>query len=93
MHKTDIVMQVAEQADMSRDKADAAVSAMIEQITNALSRNESVTLVGFGTFARNQRAARQGRHPQTGATIDIAASGNVVFKPGKALKEAVNGNG
>lgn len=90
MHKTDLVDRVADVADMSRDKADAAVSAMIEHITNALSRNEAVTLVGFGSFVRSQRAARQGRHPQTGETIQIAASSSVIFRPGKGLKDALN---
>lgn len=90
MHKTDLVDRVADQTDMSRDKADAAVSALIEHITNALSRNEPVTLVGFGSFVRSQRAARQGRHPQTGETINIAASNSVLFRPGKALKDTLN---
>lgn len=90
MHKTDIVALVAAQTDMSRDKADAAVSAMIEHITNALSRTETVALTGFGSFSKSQRAARQGRHPKTGASIEIAASNSVLFKPGKALKDAVN---
>jgi nucleoid DNA-binding protein len=91
MNKSDLVTAVAAQADITKDKADAAVSAIIEQITNALSRNESVTLVGFGTFSQSHRAARTGRNPQTGAEINIAASNSVNFKPGKALKDSVNG--
>jgi nucleoid DNA-binding protein len=90
MHKTEMIALVAEQTDMSRDKADAAVSAIIEHITNALSRGETVTLVGFGSFVKTHRAARHGRHPKTGASIAIAASSSVLFKPGKALKDAVN---
>lgn len=90
MHKTDMVIQVAEQTGLNRDKADAAVSTMIEHITNALSRQEPVSLIGFGTFSVNQRAARQGRHPQTGAPIEIAASRSVSFKPSKALKDGLN---
>lgn len=90
MHKTDLVDRVADATDMSREKADAAVSAMIEHITNTLSRDESVNLVGFGSFVRSQRAARQGRHPRTGANITIAASNGVLFRPGKALKDALN---
>ncbi|HWV15284.1 MAG TPA: HU family DNA-binding protein [Cellvibrio sp.] len=90
MNKTDLVTAVAAQADLSKEKADAAVSAIIEQITNALSRDESVALVGFGSFNQSSRAARTGRNPQTGATIEIAASKSVSFKAGKALKDAVN---
>lgn len=90
MNKSDLVTAVAAQADLTKDKADAAVSAIIEQITNALSRDESVSLIGFGTFAQSHRAARTGRNPQTGAEIQIAASNGVNFKPGKALKDSVN---
>jgi DNA-binding protein HU-beta len=90
MHKTDIVVTVANKLELSAHKADLAVSAFIEQITNALSRGESVSLLGFGSFNVSERAARAGRNPQTGAVIQIAASKNVSFKPGKALKDAVN---
>lgn len=90
MHKTDIVVAVANKLELSAHKADLAVSAFIEQITNALARGESVSLLGFGSFVVSERAARTGRNPQTGATIQIAASKNVSFKPGKALKDAVN---
>lgn len=91
MHKTDLVARVADLTDMKPEKADAAVSAMIEHITNSLSRGESISLIGFGSFNKTTRAARTGRNPQTGAVIDIAASSGVAFKPGKALKDAVNG--
>ena len=90
MHKTDIVVAVANKLELSAHKADLTVSAFIEQITNALARGESVSLLGFGSFVVSERAARTGRNPQTGATIQIAASKNVSFKPGKALKDAVN---
>lgn len=90
MHKTDIVVAVANKLELSAHKADLAVSAFVEQITNALARGESVSLLGFGSFVVSERAARTGRNPQTGATIQIAASKNVSFKPGKALKDAVN---
>jgi DNA-binding protein HU-beta len=90
MNKADLVSAVAAQADLTKEKADAAVSAMIEHITNALSRDESVTLIGFGSFNQTQRAARIGRNPQTGAEIQIKASKNVNFKAGKALKDSVN---
>lgn len=90
MHKTDIVVAVANATGLSVSKADLAVSAFFEQITNAASRGETVSLVGFGSFTPSERAARTGRNPQTGATIQIAASKSVSFKAGKALKDAVN---
>lgn len=90
MHKTDIVVALANTTDLGVNKADLVVSAFIEQITNALARGESVSLVGFGSFNVSERAAREGRNPQTGATIQIAASKAVSFKAGKALKDAVN---
>jgi DNA-binding protein HU-alpha len=90
MNKADLVAAVAAQADLTKEKADAAVSAIVEQITNSLSRDESVTLIGFGTFSQSHRAARTGRNPQTGAAIEIKASNSVNFKAGKALKDSVN---
>lgn len=91
MHKTELVAAVAELTDISKDKANDVVSAIFDEITNALSRNETVNLIGFGSFTQRHRAARTGRSPQTGETIEIAASNSVGFKPGKALKDAVNG--
>lgn len=91
MHKSDLIAAVADATDLSRDKADLAVSAILEQITNALARNEVVSLVGFGSFNQRARAARTGRSPKTGETIQIPASNSVGFKPGKALKDAING--
>lgn len=90
MHKTDIVVALANTTDLGVNKADLVVSSFIEQITNALSRGESVALLGFGSFNVSERAARAGRNPQTGASIQIAASKTVTFKAGKALKESVN---
>ena len=91
MHKTDLVAKVAEQIDLSKDKTNDIVSSIFDEITNALSRNDSVSLIGFGSFQQRQRAERSGRNPQTGQLITIAASNSVGFKPGKALKDAVNG--
>lgn len=91
MNKTDIVVAVANSTDLTPAKADLVVSEFIEQITSALSRGESVALLGFGSFNVSARAARVGRNPQTGAEIQIAASKNVSFKAGKALKDAVKG--
>lgn len=90
MNKSDLVSAVAEQTGLTKDKADAVVSAFVEQVTNAVARGESVSLIGFGTFGISERAARTGRNPQTGATIEIAASKSVSFKAGKGLKDAVN---
>lgn len=90
MNKSDFIAAVADKTDLSKADAGRAVDAMIEVITKALKKGDSVTLVGFGTFAVRKRAARQGRNPQTGATIKIKASKNPAFKAGKALKDAVN---
>lgn len=90
MKKTDVVNAVADAADLSKADAGRALDAVINVITKALKSGDSVTLTGFGTFAVRKRAARQGRNPQTGATIKIKASKNPGFKAGKALKDAVN---
>ena len=90
MHKTELVTAVAAQTGLNKEKADAVVSAVVEQITNALSRNEPVSLTGFGSFSLSQRAAREGRNPQTGAAITIDARTGIIFKAGKALRAAVN---
>ena len=90
MKKGDIVQAVSDAADLSKADASRAIDALINVITKALKAGESVTLTGFGTFAVRTRAARQGRNPQTGATINIDASKNPGFKAGKALKDAVN---
>ncbi len=90
MNKAELIDAVAEQADLSKAAASNAVDAVFDVITGRLKASDSVTLVGFGTFSVKQRAARAGRNPQTGATIQIAASNLPAFKPGKALKDAVN---
>jgi nucleoid DNA-binding protein len=90
MQKADLIAQIAEQAGLTKTQAQAALNAITDSITDALSRGDAVSLIGFGTFEQRHRAARQGRNPQTGATIQIAAANNVGFKPGKALKDAVN---
>lgn len=90
MHKTDLVTAVAERTGLHKNKADAVVSAFIEQITNALCRAESVNLVGFGSFNHTRRAARHGRNPGTGAALDIPSRNAVTFRAGSALKAAVN---
>ena len=90
MNKSELIDQIAESADISKAKAGAALDAVVAGITGALQSGDSVSLVGFGTFSVKARAARTGRNPQTGATIQIAASNVPGFKAGKALKDAVN---
>ncbi len=90
MQKNHLVVMLANELQLSPHKADLVVLAMLEQITNALSRGESVVLPGFGSFKVSERAAREGRNPRTGETINIAASQSVAFKAGTHLKSAVN---
>ncbi len=90
MNKTDLVDAVADSADLSKADAARAVDAVISSITKALKQGDNVTVVGFGTFQVRARAARTGRNPKTGDSINIAASKNPAFKAGKALKDAVN---
>ncbi len=82
---------VADAAGISKSDAGDAVDATFDAIADALSNGGEVSLVGFGSFKVANRAARTGRNPQTGATIQIAASKAPKFKAGKALKDAVNG--
>ncbi|WP_281646478.1 HU family DNA-binding protein [Parendozoicomonas sp. Alg238-R29] len=90
MRKPELVAAIADQTDLSKDKAGQALSVIIEQITQALERQESVNLIGFGSFTQRARGARTGKNPQTGQPMEIPASNTVAFKPGKSLKEAVN---
>lgn len=90
MNKADLIDYIAKSADLSKAAAGRALDAMIAGITHSLSKHDQVTLVGFGTFKVNHRAARNGRNPQTGAVIKIKASKVPAFKAGKALKDAVH---
>ncbi|HEY9150505.1 MAG: HU family DNA-binding protein [Gammaproteobacteria bacterium] len=90
MNKSELIDAVASSADLSKAAATKAVDAVIDTVTNTLKNGEQVTLVGFGTFEVRARAARSGRNPQTGETINIKASNAPAFKAGKALKDAVN---
>lgn len=90
MRKPDLAAYIANKADIPTEKAQDVLAAIIDQITLALSKGESVSLVGFGTFEKRTRTARTGKNPQTGAAIEIAASNTVGFKPGKALRDAIN---
>jgi len=90
LHWMDIAAAIAEKADLTKDQANRVLNAVLEEITGALNRKDSVTLVGFGTFVQRHRGARTGKNPQTGAPVTIKASNTVAFKPGKALKDSVN---
>jgi DNA-binding protein HU-alpha len=90
MRKPDLAAAIADKADISTSQANDVLSAILDEITNSLSRQESVSLIGFGTFENRHRNARTGKNPQTGEPLQIAASNTVGFKPGKALKESVN---
>lgn len=91
MRKPDLAAYIADKADLPTQQANDVLSAILDQITISLSREESVSLIGFGTFEVRHRNARTGKNPQTGEPLQIAASNTVGFKPGKALKDAVNG--
>lgn len=90
MNKSDLVDHISQEADLSRSAAARALDAALSGISGALRNAEPVALAGFGTFNVRERAARTGRNPQTGASIKIAASRAAAFKPGKALKDALN---
>lgn len=90
MNKSELIDAVASSADLSKAAATKAVDAVLDTVTSTLKNGEQVTLVGFGTFEVRARAARSGRNPQTGETINIKASNAPAFKAGKALKDAVN---
>jgi len=87
--KTDLIDAVASAAGLTKEDASKSVSAVLQSITDALKNGDQVSLVGFGSFSVKERAARQGRNPQTGETIQIKASKQPSFKAGKALKEAI----
>ena len=89
MNKSGLVSSVAEGAEISKADGAKAVDAIVAGISGALSKGEQVTIIGFGTFSIRERAARQGRNPQTGKPMKIAASKSVGFKAGKQLKDAV----
>ena len=90
MKKVELVEAVATKAGLTKADATRAIDATFETITNALKGGDKVPLVGFGTFAVSERAAREGRNPQTGATVKIPARQEVTFKAGTQLKESVN---
>ena len=90
MNKADLIARIAEDADLSKKSAEAALNAFVDAVEGALKKGEKVQLVGFGSFEVTQRAARKGRNPQTKEEIKIPASKAPVFRAGKALKDLVN---
>lgn len=90
MNKADLVAKVAEKSGVTKKDAEKAVAGIFAAVQEALAAGDKVQVLGFGTFEVKERAARIGRNPQTGEELQIAASKNPSFKPGKALKEAVN---
>ncbi len=89
MNKSDLIEAMAEAGDISKTAAGRALDALTDAIAVALKNGDTVSLIGFGTFSVKERAARTGRNPQTGASIEIAASKTPGFKAGKALKDAI----
>jgi DNA-binding protein HU-beta len=90
MNKAELIEAMADAADISKAAAGRALDGMVDAITDAMKKGDTLSLVGFGTFSVKERAAREGRNPQTGETIQIKASKIPSFKAGKALKDAVN---
>ena len=91
MNKSELINAIAEQGNLSKADAGRSLDALIKTIETTLKAGDSITLVGFGNFAVKDRAERTGRNPQTGQEITIAAAKVPSFKPGKGLKDAVNG--
>ena len=90
MNKTELVDAIAKETGLTKKDAGNALDAIIETVSKALKKKDKVQLVGFGTFETSKRAARTGKNPQTGEAIKIPAAVVPKFKPGKALKDAVN---
>ena len=90
MNKTEFIAAVAEKAEISKKDSEKALKAFVDVVTEQLKAGDKVQLVGFGTFEVSERAAREGRNPQTGADMEIPASKSPKFKAGKALKDIVN---
>lgn len=90
MNKTELIDQIAASADISKAAAGRALDAAVDAIKGALKAGDSVNLIGFGTFYVGERAARTGRNPRTGKTLEIKAAKSPKFRAGKGLKDAVN---
>ena len=90
MNKTEFISAIAEKAELSKKDAEKALKAFTDVVEEELKKGEKIQLVGFGTFEVSERAAREGRNPQTGETMKIEACKAPKFKAGKVLKDAVN---
>lgn len=90
MNKTELIEAMAEQTELSKKDAEAALKAFVDVVSEELKKGEKVQLVGFGTFEVSERAAREGRNPATGEAMTIKASKAPKFKAGKALKDLIN---
>ena len=90
MNKSELIESIASKAGISRAAAGTALEATLASISEALVAGDAIALVGFGTFKVSERAARTGKNPATGATLEIAASKSAKFTPGKVLKDALN---
>ena len=90
MNKTELIAAMAEKTELSKKDSEKALKAFIDVVTEELKKGEKIQLVGFGTFEVSERAAREGRNPQTGKAMPIPASKAPKFKAGKALKDEVN---
>jgi len=91
MNKRELVDAVAEKSGLSKAEAEKALDAVVDAVSSALKSGDKVAVPGFGTFDVRERAARTGRNPQTGESMEIAASRSAGFKPATALKTALNG--
>lgn len=90
MNKTELIAAIAEKSHLTKKDAESALKAFTDVVADELKKGEKVQLVGFGTFEVSERAAREGRNPQTGETMKIEASKTPKFKAGKALKDSLN---
>ncbi|MEM9244560.1 MAG: HU family DNA-binding protein [Cyanobacteria bacterium P01_F01_bin.153] len=90
MNKAELIKSITDRIDVSRKDADAVVTAAVDVIMDAVAAGEKVTLVGFGTFERRDRKAREGRNPKTGEKLQIAATQVPAFSAGKQFKEAIS---
>ena len=90
MNKAELISAIANHSDLTKSQANMALDGFVNAVTNALKGSDKVTILGFGTFSANMRAARPGRNPKTGAEIQIPAKTVAKFKPGKDLANAIN---
>jgi DNA-binding protein HU-beta len=89
VNKAELIEHIANNADLNKAQAGRALDALVDAVRRTLKKGDSVSLIGFGTFAVTKRAARTGRNPRTGAAIKIKAAKIPKFRPGKGLKDAI----